>query len=495
LDRRRKIEKSHHQLPANEQGQNIEIMNKHFKTYFAILTLVVLGSCKVSQDISTPQAPLPASYRDAGNTGTASIADIQWQEFFTDPALRKLINRAIGNNYDMQVALKNFETARLVLEQSSLGHVPEASLQAGASISRPSDNSMNGLSLKQSLGKPHVEDYSAGVVVSWEADIWGKIKNQKAGALAAYLQSTEARKAIQTRLVASVAKGYYNLLMLDAQLAIANKNLLLNDSTLRIIQLQFQAGQVTALGVQQAEAQRLVAVQLVPLLQQDIAVQENALSILTGILPEAIQRTKTITSVAFTDMVSAGVPSSLLANRPDIKSYELAIDIANANTGIAKANMYPSLTITAAGGINSFKTSNWFNIPASLFGAAAGGITQPLFQRKQLRTQYELAKVQREKAVIQFRQSVLMAVGEVSDALIQTQKLKEQETIATTRVNTLQQAIHNADLLFRTGMATYLEVITAQSNILQGELDLAVLKKDQLNAVVELYRALGGGWK
>jgi multidrug efflux system outer membrane protein len=177
-----------------------------------------------------------------------------------------------------------------------------------------------------------------------------------------------------------------------------------------------------------------------------------------------------------------------------VRGYELAVEIANANTGIAKANMYPSLSITAAGGINSFKASNWFNIPASLFGAAAGAITQPLFERKQLKTQYELAKVQRERAVIQFRQSVLIAVGEVSDALVKTQKLKEQETIATTRVNTLQEAIHNADLLFRNGMATYLEVITAQSNTLQGELELAVLKKDQLNAVVELYRALGGGW-
>jgi outer membrane protein, multidrug efflux system len=470
-------------------------MNKYFKTYLAILTLIIVASCKVSKDIPATQLPLPVSYRGAVNADTTSIADIQWKSFFTDTHLQQLIDSAISNNYDMQVALKNIEAAQLVVKQSKLGYFPEANLQVGASINRPSDNSLNGLSLSQFLGKSYVEDYSASAVLSWEADIWGKIKNQKARALAEYLQTAEVKKAIQTNLVADVAKGYFNLLMLDAQLAIANKNSLLSDSTLRIIKLQYNAGQVTALAVQQAEAQRLVAVQLIPLLQQEIALQENALSILTAVTPASIERSTEIKNISFAQNISAGVPSTLISNRPDVKTNELALTVANANTGIAKAAMYPSLTITAAGGINAFKASNWFNIPASLFGTVAGGITQPLFQRKQLKTQYELAKVEREKTVIQFRQSVLNAVGEVSDALVKNEKLKEQEAIAATRVNTLQQAISNADLLFKNGMATYLEVITAQSNTLQGELDLAVLKKDQLNAVVELYRALGGGWK
>jgi len=470
-------------------------MNKYLKTYIAILTLIVLASCKVSKDVTATQLPWPVSYRNTVNTDTTSIADIQWRSFFTDAALQKLIDSAVINNYDMQVALKNIEAAQLVVKQTKLGYLPEARLEARASITRPSDNSLNGLSVNQFLGKSYVEDYSLSAVLSWEADIWGKIKNQKAKALAEYLQTAEAKKAIQTNLVSDVAKGYYNLLMLDAQLAIANKNLLLNDSTLRIIRLQNNAGEVTALAVQQAEAQRLVAVQLVPLLQQEITLQENALSILTAVPPAAIERSTEIKNIVFTQNISAGVPSTLISNRPDVKTNELALSVANANTGIAKAAMYPSLTITAAGGINAFKASNWFSIPAALFGTAVGGVAQPLFQRKQLKTQYELAKVEREKTVIQFRQSVLNAVGEVSDALVKSEKLKEQEAVAATRVNTLQQAISNADLLFKNGMATYLEVITAQSNTLQGELDLAVLKKDQLNAVVELYRALGGGWK
>lgn len=393
----------------------------------------------------------------------------------------------------MQVALKNIEAARLVVSQSKLGYLPEARLQATGSINRPSDNSLNGLSLSQFLGKSYVEDYSLGIGLSWEADIWGKIKNQQSRALAGYLQTTEAKKAIQTNLVANIARGYYNLLMLDAQIAIAEKNLLLNDSTLRIINLQFQAGQVTSLAVQQAKAQRLVAVQIIPFLQQNIAIQENALSVLTAAAPAVVRRTSSIGSIVFARDLSTGVPAALVSNRPDVRAVELQLTIANANAGIAKANMYPSLAITTAAGINSFKASNWFNIPASLFGAVAGSITQPLFQRKQLKTQYELAKIEREKSVFIFRQSVLNAVGEVSDALVKTTKIKEQESVAATRVNTLQQAIRNADLLFRNGMATYLEVISAQSNTLQGELELAALKKDELNAVVDLYRALGGG--
>lgn len=457
--------------------------------------MLFLSACKVSKDISAPTDAAPATFRNAVNTDTTSIAAIQWKSFFTDVNLQNLIDSTIANNYDMQTAVKNIEAAQLIVKQSKLGYLPTANLQATASINRPSDNSLNGLSLSQFLGKSYVEDYTLSAVLSWEADIWGKIKNQKARALAEYLQTTEARKAIQTNLVADVAKGYFNLLMLDAQVAIAKKNLLLNDSTLNIIQLQYNAGEVTALAVQQATAQRLVAAELVPQLEQEIAIQENALSVLAAVPPAAIVRSSDIKNIAVAQNMSTGVPSALISNRPDVKATELALSVANANTAIAKAALYPSLTITAAGGINALKASNWFNIPASLFGAATGGITQPLFQRKQLKAQYELSKIEREKTVIQFRQSVLNAVGEVSDALVKNEKLKEQETIATERATALQQATGNANLLFKNGLATYLEVITAQANVLQSELTLAVLKKERLNAVVDLYRSLGGGWR
>jgi multidrug efflux system outer membrane protein len=461
------------------------------------LALVVLAGCKVSKDVATPKADLPENFRNVATTGdTSSVADLQWKNYFTDAALQKLIDSAIERNFDMQVAVKNIESAQLLFKQVKWNNVPTLGLNVTASTNRPSDNSVTGLSISQyNIGTKHIEDYSANLALSWEADIWGKIHNTNRLALAQYLQTTEAKRAIQTNIVASVSQGYYNLLMLDEQLEITKKNVKLNDSTLRIIKLQYDAGQVSLLGVQQAQAQLQAAQQLVPQFEQDITVQENGLSVLAGRLPNSIERSATLNDIAFPETLSAGVPSAMVSRRPDVRSSELALSIANAQVGIAKAQLYPSLNITAQGGLNTFRASNWFNIPASLFGTVAGGIAQPLLQHKQLSTQFEVAKVQREKTVIQFRQSVLNAVGEVTDALVKIEKLKQQQAIAADRVKTLQQATSNASLLFKNGLANYLEVITAQGNVLQGELELASIKMAQLSANAELYRSLGGGWK
>lgn len=470
-------------------------MKPYSKVYFSLLLMLVAAACNVSKDITVPQASLPDNYRNAVNTDTQNIAAIPWNEFVTDTTLQSLIRKAIDQNYDMQIALKNIESAQLQLTQAKWGNIPTVSLNVNASTSRPSDNSLNGLSLGSFLKTNHIEDYSANLSLSWEADIWGKIKNQKKAALAGYLQSEEATKAIQTELVSSVSKGYYNLQLLDAQVQIAKKNLALNDSTLRIVKLQYEAGQVTSLAVQQTEALRLEAAQLVPALEQNINIQENALSILTGETPKHLDRAIFLNHSNYPEHLPTGIPSEMVSNRPDVHFQELSLSMANAKVGVSKASMYPSLTITAIGGVNAFKASNWFNIPASLFGTLAGGITQPLLMRKQLKTQFEVAKVEREKTVLQFRQSVLIAVGEVSDALIRIDKLKEQETIADSKVKALQQATGNANLLFQNGMANYLEVISANTRVLQSELELSTLKRDQLFAVVDLYKSLGGGWR
>lgn len=471
-------------------------MNTYKYKYILLLIAIVVGACKVSKDIPAPKTATPVSFRSAAaNADTASIADLPYHSFFTDATLQTLIDSAIAKNYDMQLAIKNIDAAQLLVKQVKWNYVPTVGLQVSASTNRPSDNSLNGLSLAQYTGSKHIEDYSAALNLSWEADIWGKIRSQNKAALAQYLQTREARKAIQTDLVAGVAQGYYNLLMLDEQLSIAKRNVALNDSTLQIIKLQYNAGQVTSLAVQQAQAQQLAAAQLVPQFEQNITLQENALRILAGQLPDAVTRTAKLDQIAFPEVLTAGVPSALVSRRPDVRSQELALDVANANVGITKSQMYPALRITASGGVNSFKASDWFNIPASLFGVVSGSVLQPLLQHKELSTQYNIAKIEREKTVIQFRKSVLVAVGEVSDALVKVDKLKSQQAIAADRVHTLRQATSNANLLFRNGMANYLEVITAQSNVLQSELELATIKTSELNAVADLYRALGGGWK
>jgi multidrug efflux system outer membrane protein len=462
-----------------------------------VLILIVLSSCSVSKNIETPKQTVPDTFRSsASTTDTISIADLPWKSFFTDATLQTLIDSAIVQNYDMQIAVKNIEAAQLLFKQVKWNYVPQADLNVSANSSRPSDNSLTGLTLSQNnIGKSHIEDYSANLSLSWEADIWNKIRNQQKGALAGYLQTTEAKKAIQTNIIAQVSQGYYNLLMLDAQLEIAQKNVALNDSTLNIIRLQYDAGQVTSLAIQQAEAQKLLASQLIPQFEQSIVIQENALQILAGKLPDRIARNSKLEQFIIPNNLTAGLPSALVSRRPDVKSAELSLTIANASVGISKANMYPALRITAGGGVNSFKASNWFNVPASLFGVVAGSIAEPLLNNKVLKTQYEVSKIDREKVVLQFRQSVLNAVEEVSDALVSIDKLKEQQVIAANRVNTLQKATSNANLLFKNGMANYLEVITAQSNVLQGELELTSIKRNELSAIAGLYRSLGGGWK
>lgn len=471
-------------------------MKRSIVNYFLPAAISILSACNISKDIAAPDTALPAAYRgSAQDADSSTIADIPWAAFFTDSSLQHLLAQALEKNYDMQLAWKNIEAASLLYRQVKWNYVPDLRLQVAAGSNRPSDNSLNGISASQFLGTNHIEDYNANIGLSWEADIWGKIRNQKKSALAVYLQTEEARKAIQTGLVAAVANGYYNLLMLDAQLDVARKNLRLGDSTLTMVQLQYSSGQVTALAVAQVEAQRQAAAQLIPALEKDVTLQENALSLLAGALPGAVERGAGLAIAAAPAALPAGFPAQVLSRRPDVRSAELSLEIANARVGIAKANMYPTLNITASAGLNAFKASNWFSMPASLFGTVAGGLVQPLLNKRQLKTQFEVAKVEREKNVLTFRQTVLYAAGDVSDALAKLDKLAEQYSIAESRVHTLEQATGNAGLLFRSGMASYLEVITAQAGVLQGELELLALKRDRLAAAVELYRSLGGGWK
>src|ERR1700761_4521117 len=255
-------------------------------TTAAFILLLGVAGCKVSKDVATPAAPLPAAqFRGAADTDTTSVASLPWKSFFTDPELQQLIDSAIARNYDMQVALQNIKSAQLTLGQAKLGYWPDVTANIAVNLTRPGSESLNGITATDFLHSKYLNDYNANVGLSWEADIWGKIRNKQSMALAQYLQTGEARKFLQTNIVSGVAEGYYNLLMLDAQLSIARANLALNDSTLRIIRLQYTAGDVTALGVQQAEAQEQSAAELIPQLEQSVILQENALSVLTGTLP------------------------------------------------------------------------------------------------------------------------------------------------------------------------------------------------------------------
>jgi NodT family efflux transporter outer membrane factor (OMF) lipoprotein len=472
-------------------NQKYRILNWVIPALFAIL----VNACRVGKEYQRPALELPEQFTPLSFADTNSVADVQWKSLFTDTTLQSLIEKGINNNHDLLMAVKRMDIAQQLVKQAKALQLPELNLVVSGQFSRPSDNSLNGISLKSFLGKSYLENYNAALNLSWEADIWGKIRGQKEVALSQYLQSYEGVKAVQTQLVANIAEGYYNLLMLDRQLDVARKNLLLSDTFLTATRLLKDAGNVNALAVQQAESQKQSTALLIPQFEQNIAIQENALRVLTGQLPGGIPRTALLENVISDKNFSAGLPAAMVSRRPDVRIDELALQIANSEVGIAQANMYPALNITAGGGLESFKASNWFSIPNSLFGLAAGSIAQPIFKRRQLKTQYEVAKLSREEAVIKFRQSVLLAVEEVTNALVRREKLDQQLQIAGAQVDTLRRAVFNAQLLFKSDLANYLEVITAQGNALQAELNLAAIRREQFSAAVELYRSLGGGWK
>ncbi len=460
-----------------------------------VVMVVVASACNVAKEYTKPDLELPATFAPVPYADTSSIADVEWKQFFNDATLQALIEKGLAYNHDLLIATRRIEIATQQLSQANALHLPSLNLQVTGQYNRPANNSLNGLSLKNFVGNSYIENYSTLASLSWEVDVWGKIKAQKGIALAEYLQSYEGRKAVQTRVVATIAQGYFNLLMLDQQLVITRRNLALSDSFVLATKLLKDAGITNTLAVEQAEAQKQATALLLPQLEQAVSLQENALQQLTGQLPGKVERSHSFNGHTLPVVSNPGLPAAMVSRRPDVRSSELALLVASSQIGIAKANMYPALNITAGGGLESFKRSNWFNVPNSLFGLVAGSIAQPIFQRKALRTQLEIAKIRREEAVISFRQNVLKAVTEVSDALVQLQKTGEQEVIAASQVKTLQSAVANAQLLFNSDMANYLEVITAQAAGLQAQLKLVALQRQRWGAVVELYRSLGGGWK
>ncbi len=373
------------------------------------LLLVSLSACGVTHEYKKPDAAFPEGYRGGSTSAKgiqpeSSIALLPYSSFFADKTLCALIDSAVTNNIDLQVALKNIDYARQTLNSSRLGLLPTLNVGVQTTRTHPSDNG----------AKTNVEDYTASATSSWEADIWGKIRSRNKSALAAYLKTQEAAKAVRTRLVADIASGYYTLLMLDVQLESSRKNLALADTTFKMIGLQYDAGQVTALAVQQQEALRQSIAGSLPAIEQKIAVQENALSILCGRMPAAIKRDRALFTIKVADELPSGIPAALLQNRPDVRAAELAVRGAHADMGEAKAALYPSLTVTAAGGVEAFRTSQWFTLPGSIFGLLQGAVVQPVFQRGQLKAKYAQSKIKREQTELEFKQSLLKAVAEVS---------------------------------------------------------------------------------
>jgi len=453
-------------------------------------TLAMTG-CSPVREYRRPDVPVPSAYPGATSSGR-DIASIPYRRFFTDRDLCTLIDSAMVSNNDLLIALKNIDYAKESLNSSRLGYLPTVDLQVRGTATTYSNNSLQA----QNSASLNARDYTAALSASWEVDIWAKIRNRNKASLAEYLRSTDAARAVRTRLISDVAQGYWNLKMLDAQIDITKRNAALSDTTLTMMRLQYDAGNVTSLAVDQQMSRLQAARLLIPKLEASRSAQENALSILCGKMPgSGVNRSPGFAGTSVPDSLGAGVPLELLRNRPDLRAAEESLMSQHAAMGAAKAMLYPTLTLTAQGGLNSVRSSNWFSTPGSLFDVVSGSVLQPVFRRGELNAQYKQSRIRRDQAELLFRQTLLKSVGEVSDALVQVDKTGEQETLASQRVSTLTVAVRNSRLLFASGMATYLEVITAESDLLQAELELADVQRRHLSAVADLYRSVGGGWQ
>lgn len=453
----------------------------------------LLSACVIGNKYSRTDLKLPNQYRTQAPVLTADTVLLPWRTFFNDPILIDLLEQALEKNNDLAVAKMTLQQLDLSYRQAKQRLTPTVDLYVGATRNWLSKSSLNGSLSEQYLGTNYLDDYSALLRVNWEADIWGKTKMQKEGAWADYLSQRESGSALKTTLIAQAAQAYYNLITLDELQRVAYRNVALGDSTVRMIRMQYASGLVTSLAVEQAEAQKKTAELLIPLGLQNIAIQENALSILCGSYPDSIKRATNLSWGMEKAVFPTGVPALLLSRRPDVKSAEYAVISANARTGLAKTALYPTLSLTPSLGTNSFLLSGWFNLPGSIVKTMGANLTQPLLQRKTLKTAYETAVIDQAKAVTRFKQVVMNAVGEVSSDLNSLNRIEERLTLIAQKQASLSKATQDAMLLYKSGMATYLEVITAQNNALLNELDAISVKQERVNALTNLYRALGGG--
>lgn len=423
---------------------------------------------------------------------SATLANMPWQEVFEDPQLRELINEALQNNLQLRDAIQQIRIAEANFYQGKMSMLPSLSAGGSASYNEPSDNSVNFGGGFSDTAIPASEQYSVSLSSSWELDVWGKLTSAKKASYAALLQTEATRRAIQTTLIANVANAYYRLMALDKQLEITRKTVKNRRQDVETVQSLKESGIVTGVSVQQSIANQYAAEVTIPELEQQITEQEHALSVLLGRAPGSIER-NSLSEQSPIDSLATGMPAQLLRNRPDIIAAEQNFRSAFELTNTARANFYPSFTLTAEGGYQSLQTEDLFQ-PGSIFYNLIAGITQPIFNRGQNRAQLKRSKAQQEQAMLQLRSTILNASREVSNALSQYQSADQKLELRQRQLQALQNAVEYSRELLRYGDATYTEVLAAQQNYLSAQLNNVSDQLQELTAGVSLYRALGGGW-
>lgn len=466
---------------------------KNLKYLGILAAILLLQSCFVAKDYTRPAEVVNENFyrTDALPEDSLSLANVSWQVIFTDEKLAAYIETGLANNLDIRIALQNISAAEAYAKMGKAGYFP--TLNGSAAYSHSTQSLHTPLGSIGGNERQYVNQYEIGGSLSWEADIWGKIRSNDRAYRANYLQSVAAHQAVKSELVAAIASTYFQLLAYDEQRRITTETIANREQGLETMVLLKDAGNVTEVAVKQTEAQLLNAQALLLDIENNIKLLENTFSILLGENPNSIDRNEFAAQEIRIDL-NAGVPVQLLANRPDVMAAEYGLINAFELTNVARSQFYPSLRLTANGGIQSIDFEDLFSVN-SLFASIVGSLTQPILNGRQIRTEYQVSQARQEAAFLNYKKTILLASKEVSDALYTYQTNEEKIHLKQGEYEAYRQAIVYSEELQAYGMANYLEVLTARENALNAQLNLIMTQYGRLNAVVQLYRALGGGWR
>ena len=462
------------------------------RTFLVIAALLTTG-CAVGPNYHRPAIQTPPAFRGALDTpNTESLADAKWPALFNDPQLTALLTTALADNYDVRIAAARILQARAQLGITRSNQFPTVS-------GTVSDTTQRGSSIGSIIFIPRgtnldVNYASAGFNLNWELDVWGRLRRLTEAARAQYLATEEGRRAVITTLVGDVTNNYFFLLEADSELAISRRTLEVAQRSLDLTTIRRQGGVATSLDVRQAEQFLYTATAQIAAASRNIEQFENLLSLLAAKNPGPIARSKQLTDFVVPPSVPPGLPSSLLERRPDIRRAEQTLIAANANIGAAKAQYFPQISLTGLLGVQSRALTSIFTRPAENFSITPEAAI-PIFNAGRIRNGVRYSEAQQVEALAAYQQSVNTALREVSDALVAYRRTAEQRAQEELLVKALEDTQRLSEIRYRGGIDSYLQVLDAERTLFSGQLDLARLRRDELNSVVNLYRALGGGWQ
>lgn len=462
-------------------------------------------ACSVPQQLTTPASPeFPANYglRQADTTQSETI---QWKNYFKDKALIQLIDYALAHNIEKLIADQRAYAMRAQFIMSRNYMLPSVNAATSTGVTRFGDYTIDGvgnfdsnrstnISEKQRIPQP-VPDFMIGFTTEWEVNLAGKLRNRKKAAYQRWMAGEEGRHLIATQVVSEVARLYYELLALDTELEIIRKNIGIQERALEVVDIQKQSGRINEAGVKQFKALLLKAKALEVEVQQEIVVVENSLNSLMGRYPQRVVRKDTIDVNDLPQLLKVGVPANLISNRPDVRAAEREFFATRYDLKAARAAFYPNIMINGNFGLNAFSSDLLFETPASLAYMLIGGLTMPLINRNQITAHYRNAFVTSNQSFFQFQRAMLKGVEEVNTEFNKLQNYKRVAEFKLQEVSELKQAVDISNELFLTGYASYMEVLLTRQNRLESELQLTEANKEQFMAAIQLYKALGGGWR